>query len=128
MFQNTVQRTGREIVAGLSWNGNAANLARVLELTMASTRRDQIPTIGLQQPEHFADLHGMRMAGAVARIMEPIPPDLKPREPDVFVFRTVSVMTLNVRAQRQARAQLSTVAATMGSASSVRLPEEEIPP
>ena len=70
LFQDTVQRTGREIVAGLSWNGNAANLARVLELTMTSTRRDQMPTIGLQQPEHFADLHDMRMAGAVARIRE----------------------------------------------------------
>ena len=68
MFQDTVQCSGREIVAGLSWDGNAANLALVLELTMTSTSRDHMPTIGLQQPEHFADLHDMRMAGAVARI------------------------------------------------------------
>ena len=70
MFQDTVQCSGREIVAGLSWDGNAANLARVLELTMASTSRDQVPTIGLQQPEHFVDFHDMRVEDAVTCIAE----------------------------------------------------------
>ena len=49
LFQDAVQRTGREIVTGLSRNGDATKLALVLELTMTSTSRDQMPTTDLER-------------------------------------------------------------------------------
>ena len=63
LLLNTVHCSGCQIVARLTGNGDATRLARVLELAMTSTSCDQVPTIGLEHPQNFADLHEGRIAG-----------------------------------------------------------------
>jgi hypothetical protein len=41
LFPDAVERTRREFVARLAWNGHASRLHRVLELTMAAACRNQ---------------------------------------------------------------------------------------
>ncbi len=51
LLLNTVQCTGRQIIARFAGNSDATRLARVLELAMISTSCDQMPTIGLQHSQ-----------------------------------------------------------------------------
>ena len=63
LFKYAVQSTRRQIVAGFSGNSDATRPARVLELPMTPSWRDQIPTIALKQSEVFDDFHDQRIAG-----------------------------------------------------------------
>ena len=53
----------RQIVAGFSGNSDATRPARVLELPMTPSCRDQIPAVALKQSDDFADFHDRRIAG-----------------------------------------------------------------
>ena len=63
LLLNTVQSSGRQIVARPTGNSDATRLARVLELSVTPTSYNQVPTIGLEHSQDFADLHGLRIAG-----------------------------------------------------------------
>jgi hypothetical protein len=63
LLLNTVQSAGRKIIARFAGNSDATRLARVLELAMTSSCCNQVPAIGLQQPEDVTDLHARRIAG-----------------------------------------------------------------
>ena len=61
LLLDTVQCAGRQIIARFAGNSDATSLARVLELAMTSTSCNQVPAVGLEHSEHFADLHGQRI-------------------------------------------------------------------
>ena len=63
LFEYAVQSTRRQIVAGFSGNSYATRPARVLELPMTPSCRDQIPAVALKQSKDFADFHDRRIAG-----------------------------------------------------------------
>ena len=56
LFEYAVQSTRRQIIAGFSGNSDATRPARVLELPMTSSYRDQIPAVALKQSEDRSHL------------------------------------------------------------------------
>ena len=63
LLENAVQCARRKIIAGLARNSDATRFACVLELTVAPTGDHKIPAIGLQEAQHFGNLHAASIAG-----------------------------------------------------------------
>src|SRR5882724_330979 len=57
LLQDRVQRARRHVQARLPGHCNRTRLVRVLVLAVAATRPRQPPSILLEQPHQFADLH-----------------------------------------------------------------------
>jgi hypothetical protein len=53
LFENTASRSEWQFIAWLPWNCDSTLLDRMLELTMASTRRDKIPAVFVEQSEYL---------------------------------------------------------------------------
>ena len=57
LLEDTVERAGCQIVAGLAWNGDPARLGGMLELTMATANCDKEPPVIMQQTEQGSHFH-----------------------------------------------------------------------
>src|SRR6185436_15155320 len=63
LLKDAVQGAWGEIVARFLGNRDASRLGVVLELTVAAPRCDETPTVVLQHPQYFADLHPVSISG-----------------------------------------------------------------
>jgi hypothetical protein len=61
LFENAVECSRSEVIAGLARYGDPASLGRMLELTMATPRRHKISAIVIDQAYHLAGLHLSRI-------------------------------------------------------------------
>jgi hypothetical protein len=67
LLEDAIQCTWREIIGRLAGNCNTSAFNRMLELTVAAARRDEIPAVSLKHLDNIADLHrpdGIRAAMA----------------------------------------------------------------
>ena len=64
LLEDTVQSARCQVVARLAGNRDSAGLGGMRELAMASANGDDLPAIGVQLAEDFADLHHARISGA----------------------------------------------------------------
>ena len=57
LFENGVERANRNVNVWFSSNGNRARFGRVFELTMATFRSSQVPSVLLELSEEVANFH-----------------------------------------------------------------------
>lgn len=57
LFEDAVLGSGCDVIAGFPGDRHTTWLSRVLELTMASFRGDQVPTVIFEHGQDFGDLH-----------------------------------------------------------------------
>ena len=62
LFENAILSANSQIVAGLARNRHTPWFGCVRELPVATPGCDQFPSIALDDPENFADLHSPRIA------------------------------------------------------------------
>jgi hypothetical protein len=62
LLEDAVAGAGRQVIARLARDGDTPSLARVFELPMTAALRHLLPSIGLKQAKHLADLHGRSIA------------------------------------------------------------------
>jgi len=77
--EDALDRARREIVARLAGHRDAARFARMLQLTMAPPRANDMPPVGMEDTQDFGDLHGRISARAKrknvrARTASSLPP------------------------------------------------------
>jgi hypothetical protein len=64
LFEDAVQGTRREVIAGFPGHRYASWLGIVFELAVASSRRNEPPTVVLQHLQYLADFHSASISGA----------------------------------------------------------------
>jgi len=67
LLADAIQRAWRKFIAGLSWYRDSTRFRRVLELAVAATGYDQVPTIFIKLTKNLADFHSTIMRRSVYR-------------------------------------------------------------
>lgn len=64
LFENTLQGTRRQIVAGLSMDRHAARSGWMPELAVTAPSCDQVPAVFVEQAQHGSHFHRMKVVAA----------------------------------------------------------------
>src|SRR5262245_24818316 len=57
LFENAVEGTRCDVVAGLSCNSDTTRCSTVLKLSVTPLRSDKITTVIMEHPQHLTDFH-----------------------------------------------------------------------